>query len=690
MTLNVNKPYSETGPVSVWTFQLGIGNLPALLGTFLRHGRFQLRYTAASNDGRILARILRATGILSAPAKPIQFSLHGLRVDDPESARLLVQGWLPNQFTELFMHVNDALLAKFKYPDSRIRRDRVLINLRKAAAQTTVDVLALLELAHYHHRIDENPYSRIVIITPHAVLAHLIPKEWVGKDVEFIAPWSQHYSLALRLGRSIVRVVGDSIRPKKPKMNLPSSIAASVTWGIDSSSRLNDLFWWRESKIPTERTILFFYRPDMPATASTVAEVQKLGIRCVVIDKNALGDSPQLLWRPTPGFVMAITRFWRTARVFIWGIFRGRSRRWIARQTMDMLHTSERMEDFLSDYNVRGLFHDQDGGLDYLSLACDATNAARIGCHWSYFPWPEAAVARLHQVYFTWGPYQAEMLKATGSRVDHVLWSGCTIQGAYPGSDSGVSNSPERLAVISRGASRVLTLFDTSLPCQIFYEFFLGKVIKDSRWGMLIKPKNSNPPWLRYDLPGLKALYEKAIDTGRVIPLNASVSPAQASAAADFSVAVDINSAAVCSSLAGHKSIHLDYVRVHTSPMADWATLYKSGPNQIVFDNPDELWDKLNHHYDNPSLETTLGVAEQKTLEHIDPFRDGRAGERMGQYLAWYLEALDDGLKRDSALTQADERYADKWGFSSVVNRFSDSSESPADYKEPKSLNSKI
>jgi hypothetical protein len=582
---------------------------------------------------------------------------------------------LPNQFTDLFMRVNEALLAKFTYPDPRVRHDRVIINLRKAAAQTTVDVLAMLELARYHHKIEEASYRRLVIITPHAILADQIPSEWVGEHVSFLTPWSRHYSLVLRLGRSLQRFLGDFVRPKKQIEELPSSVATGATWGTDSTLRLNDLFWWWDSKISAERTILFFYRPESPATTAAVAEAERLGIRCVVTEKNAVGDSPHLLWRATPGPGMAVTRFWRSIRMFAWGMFGGRTRRWTARQAMDMLNSSERTEDFLSDFNVRGLFHDQDGGLDYLSLACDAVDAARIGYHWSYFPWPETAVARLHQVYFAWGPYQAEMLEATGSRVDHVLWSGCTVHGAYPGSDFGDTPNIERAAVEAHGASRVIALFDTSLPCHRFYEYFLSKVAKDPRWGLLIKPKNFNPPWLRYNLPELKTLYDEAIATGRVRLLNAKVSPPEAAAAADFSVAVDINSAAVCSALAGHRAIHLDYVRVHASPMADRATLYKAGPNQLVFDDHDELWEKLNRYYDDPASESALGVADEETLAHIDPFRDGRTGERIGQYLGWYLESLDEGLERDSALEQADNHYRNEWGNRSGVSGQTGSSE---------------
>ena len=666
--LGHNSESANDRPVSVWTTSLGLGTLPALLAVFLRHGRFQLQYNAASGVGRALAGILRATGILSSSPRLVEFSLHGLRVDDPKSPRHLVQGWLPNQFTDRFMANNAKMLESLVYPDPRVRRGSVLINLRKAAAQTATDVLAFLEFARYRHQEDGMAYHRLAIITPHGSLAHLLSSDWVGEDVEFLTPWSLQFLLIMRLGRSFLRFLKDSLRPKKQKASGPTTIAAAAAWGIDSSARLNDLFWWWDSGISPDRTILFFDRTDTTATSDIVAKAEQMGIRCVVLDPESVGNSPHLLWKAAPGLRTAATRFWRACRLFGWGTLRGPSRGWITRQALDMLHNSERMEDFLSDFNVAGLIHHQDGGLDHISLASDAVGAARIGHHWSYFPWPETAVARLHQVYFVWGEHQAKLLEANGSGVDHVLWSGCPVNGAYPGSDASEARNTFRSAVEASGASRVLALFDTSLPCENFYEYFLRKTIQDQRWGLLIKPKNRHLPWLRYNLPDLESLYEEALATGRVILMDHALPPSQAAAAADFAVAVDINSAAVCSALAGHRSIHLDYPRIHAGPLADWATLYKAGPDRLVFDDPDRLWECLNRHLDQRESDPSLGLAEDKTLEYIDPFRDGRAGERIGQYLGWYLEALDTGLGRDPALEHADARYASAWGARAVAS----------------------
>lgn len=660
----------ERSETSVWSASLSWAALPALLLTFIHHGRYNLYFTGSSWGGSTLAIALRAVGILKARAQRVELTSHGERVDDPQSPRFLVQSWMPNEFTDQFFATHRRLIEEFAYPDSRVRQDRVLTSLRKSVAETVHQLLHFLEFARYWHGIKGTHSTRLVILSPHAVLANLIPAGWAGEDVEFVCPWTQQHSLLLRLGRGVLKCLTDSTRWRRSPSDSPASIGAVAVWGLDRTV-LDDLFWWWESEIPADRVVLYFDRADFPANREVVAQAEELGIRCVVLNRRAVGDSPHLLWRAAPGPVVSLGRAWRNLRAVAWGAPRGPAGRWLACRTLDMLRRSDQMEDFLVDFNVRGLFHYQDTDLDPLSLACDAAGSARIGVHWSHYGWPHVANARLSQVYFAWGKHYAGIMDVDGSCPDNLLLSGCIIRGAYPGGADPGEAKRHRASVTTGGATRVLALFDQSLPCEGFYEFFLKRTIEDSRWGLLIKPKGQDDlPWVRQYLPKLQSLYEQAAATGRVQMLDhAKVSTPQAAAAADFAVAVDINSAAVISALAGHPSIHLDYVRLHASPMPDWAKLYHAGPDRLVFDDPEKLWRALNEYFDEPGSNADLGVADEAVLREIDPFRDGKTGKRIGRFLCWYLEGLDSGLDRDQALGDASRRYGSEWGQETVVRR---------------------
>ena len=54
-------------------------------------------------------------------------------------------------------------------------------------------------------------------------------------------------------------------------------------------------------------------------------------------------------------------------------------------------------------------------------------------------------------------------------------------------------------------------------------------------------------------------------------------------------------------------------------------------------------------------------------LDQLDPFRDGKASQRIGEYVTWYLKGLDENLSKDEALRAATDKYAEKWGIEKVI-----------------------
>ena len=54
-------------------------------------------------------------------------------------------------------------------------------------------------------------------------------------------------------------------------------------------------------------------------------------------------------------------------------------------------------------------------------------------------------------------------------------------------------------------------------------------------------------------------------------------------------------------------------------------------------------------------------------LDQLDPFRDGKASQRIGEYVAWYLEGLSQNSSKDESLRRATKKYAEKWGADKVI-----------------------
>jgi hypothetical protein len=54
-------------------------------------------------------------------------------------------------------------------------------------------------------------------------------------------------------------------------------------------------------------------------------------------------------------------------------------------------------------------------------------------------------------------------------------------------------------------------------------------------------------------------------------------------------------------------------------------------------------------------------------LNELDPFRDGRAADRMGMFLSWLLQGLKAGKDRNVVMANAAERYGQMWGYDKIT-----------------------
>ena len=89
--------------------------------------------------------------------------------------------------------------------------------------------------------------------------------------------------------------------------------------------------------------------------------------------------------------------------------------------------------------------------------------------------------------------------------------------------------------------------------------------------------------------------------------------------------------------------------------------LYALGLGSVVFDDWEALWHTWQENSTSPGA--VPGFADwSPILDEIDPFRDGRAAERMGTFLKWMMEGFSAGQPREAVLAQAADRYRRAWG----------------------------
>jgi hypothetical protein len=247
---------------------------------------------------------------------------------------------------------------------------------------------------------------------------------------------------------------------------------------------------------------------------------------------------------------------------------------------------------------------------------------------------------------------------------------GTLIISGYPNDIIQIPKTEDKVGILkSRGADFIIALFDNSYTpegsisaegmCE-FYMAFLQWVLDDSTVGLVIKSKK---PYVIDNLFLIRPLLDKAIETGRCLRIEDEWGrfPSYASFCTDIAVGADISSAVMESVISGCKGIHYDRSSLKSHEFYQW------GYNSLIFNDLSAMLNSLKRYKANPESEPKLGDWSAH-LDELDPFRDGRGGERMGTYMSWLLEAFDKGNNRDEAIQYANDLYANQWGKDKVIN----------------------
>lgn len=198
------------------------------------------------------------------------------------------------------------------------------------------------------------------------------------------------------------------------------------------------------------------------------------------------------------------------------------------------------------------------------------------------------------------------------------------------------------------------------------YTFLLEKLLSNPWLGLVLKPKR--PGTLRRRLGAVAPLLEQALATGRCYLFDeathqSNYPPALAALAADVAIHAHLSAptAGLECSLTGTPTLLMDRESYPISP------LYQLGIGKTVFREWENLWEVCLQNKNNPK--SIPGFGDWSGLiDQLDPFRDGRAAERMGTYLQWMIEGFKAGLNRETVMADAAERYCKAWGKDKVLS----------------------
>ena len=443
--------------------------------------------------------------------------------------------------------------------------------------------------------------------------------------------------------------------------------------GVDSYGQFNlfhperysDLFFWQQASLPGRDLVLYFNLPQDPLDEAKQTQLREQGIDALVLNPLAttVPDAPQ--WRPRT----AARRRRPAERI------RGRDHtleaRWLRehRDRYDALRQDWREIFAATGVKIYVTWFKYGNAHCAIADALQELGGVAAIYQRAYELHPSVQLTVTSDLVFGFSRVSAEVARASGSRIKYHVTTG------YLGDHRFALLREQargiRRTLEQRGATRLLALADENTLSngqwnlghefmRPHYAFVLEKILAEPWLGVVIKPKVAST--LHQRLGPVAALLRRAEATGRCVileggALHNGIPPAAAALAADVMVHTHLRAATagVESALAGVPTLLLDSEGWPKSP------LYRLGVGRVVFRDLETLWAACLDHWQRPGGVAGFGDWSP-SLELFDPFRDGRAAERMGTYLRWMLDGFKAGHPRETVLADAAERYAAQWG----------------------------
>lgn len=484
-------------------------------------------------------------------------------------------------------------------------------------------------------------------------------------------------NLFLNVVEGLAPVINSPSNLNKKKSGDNSPLLGNAYTGaglfVDTRRRC-DFPWLATPNFPYEQTLIHFnkkYKPSREDLLNVAKERRGIKYLSTYSEKGISKFMP--VYKPTVKFTKML--FVLSAKVLslvLKEILNGRfDSLYYLDRVVRFIRVYSKSFNFYLDYNIK-INIDKSYWDPYLvaeQIALRDAGGVSINVHICDLCITDVLLGTSDDIVFLFSPYYYDTFVKCGSHNDAVVFSGYITDYSFRAVRE--NSKILRDSLMAKGAKFIICYFDehssddrmSVLPHRRsvnVYKKLLNWVISDTTLGLICSPKL--PMTLPSRLAEIKDLIKKAVDTGRFVFMEGERRtynyPTEAAQAADIVIGLLIGgTAALESYLSGSRVVYLDLEGLYFFPE------YKWGKNKIVFDDLDLLISAINNYRSNKELYDDLGnVKFAPTVNLKDPFRDGKAAERIASYICWLLESFDKGIKRNEAIRYANEQYIKRWG----------------------------
>ncbi len=452
---------------------------------------------------------------------------------------------------------------------------------------------------------------------------------------------------------------------KKPMGGPKIAVEYRGNLHLNQPERHSDLFFWKPSTLPASDFLVTFH-PGFLLDEEKWKELNQVGMAAVAVHPRSVASSkvPFFPFRRGRGNGPLWPERPRSS-------LKGLESRWLKEHVSRYLFLRSFWQEFFASNEIKVSV----SWFKYTSEHCaiadglQAAGGVSVIYQRAYESHPSIETTTAVDVVFGFSPLIAELERRSYSVIRYHVTTGYLGDHRFPLVREEAFRIRQRLR--EHGARRIVSFTDENSADDVrwhtghglqqeHYAFLLEKVLSEPWLGLVIKPKI--PSTLRKRLGPVVKLLEEAQKTGRCFLFEeggifSATPPATAALASDLMIQGHLcaGTTGMESALAGVPTLLLDREGWPLSP------LYRLGPGQVVFTDWPSLWKKCMEHWTRPGGVPGFGDWSGM-LDELDPFRDGRAAERMGTYLRWLLEGFQRGLDREEVMADAAERYTALWG----------------------------
>jgi hypothetical protein len=433
--------------------------------------------------------------------------------------------------------------------------------------------------------------------------------------------------------------------------------------------RRHDLFWWLETKIDPACVLLYCSRTDRPMKKDEKAYLEELGLSFIAITPGAIEGSGAPLWKPTWVFYQIGFRLWASVLwAFVGSLLIEKGKivaylQYISALVFDFSFWF----DFFKTQGIRVNVNYSEFA-SYNGMACTMAlrqlNGISISYQGSNLYDVTTEITPSSDILFSYSSLFVDLWERSKLPTENFVYTGYVFDGVFKEVET--RSILERKKLYDRGARFIIAYFDENssssrnaiIPnedARSIYTLLLQKLLTDDTLGLVCKPKKAKNLFER--IAGIGSLLDEAMATGRLLFMdNPQTYPSEAGMIADIAIGDLVGTTAALESyLSGAPSILVDAMGMKMHPYYEW------GRDSVVFETWADAFKSIAEYRVDPSAMPDFGnwgpIADK-----FDPFRDGRAGYRMGTYIESLLQNLREGEEATRVIEYANKRYMEIWG----------------------------